>query len=186
MYLQCASAWLSSAAFRLDPCPSLGSHCVARLEFFVIEKATCSSLYTTVDDNPPVWACDLGIPAYGTVRHVRTQGVRIPKALAFDSVDIEVVIERRGDELIVRPARRRLTGLGAAFRRLAPHFRGFVREQPDQDRRDWTPARVRQCRYRGRDRTPGRRVDRAAREAEAHRSGCRIPQAGASLPGVRP
>ena len=74
-------------------------------------------------------------------RNGNSQAVRIPKALAFDSVDIEVVVERRGDELIVRPAKRRLTGLGAAFRKLAPHFRGFVREQPDQDQRDWTPAR---------------------------------------------
>ena len=74
-------------------------------------------------------------------RNGNSQAVRIPKALAFDSVDTEVVIERRGDELIVRPAKRRLTGLGAAFRKLTPHFRGFVREQPDQDRRDGTPAR---------------------------------------------
>ena len=74
-------------------------------------------------------------------RNGNSQAIRIPKSLAFDSVDIEVVIERRGDELIVRPAKRRLTGLGDAFRKLAPHFRGFVREQPDQDRRDWTPAR---------------------------------------------
>lgn len=73
-------------------------------------------------------------------RNGNSQAVRIPKALAFDSVDIEVEIERRGDELIVRPAKQRLTGLGAAFRQLAPHFRKFVREQPDQDRRDWTPA----------------------------------------------
>ena len=36
----------------------------------------------------------------------------------------------------MRPAKQRLTGLGAAFRKLAPHFRGFVREQPKQDRRD--------------------------------------------------
>ena len=41
-------------------------------------------------------------------------------------------------ELIVRPAKRRLTGLGAAFRKLAPHFGSFDREQPVQDRRDWT------------------------------------------------
>ena len=74
-------------------------------------------------------------------RNGNSQAVRIPKALAFDSVDVEVVIERRGDELIVRPAKRKLTGLGGEFRKLAPHFQGFVREQPDQDRRDWTPAR---------------------------------------------
>ena len=73
-------------------------------------------------------------------RNGNSQAVRIPKALAFDDIDIEVEIERRGDELIVRPAKRRLTGLGDAFRKLAPHFRDFVREQPVQDGRDWMPA----------------------------------------------
>ena len=72
-------------------------------------------------------------------RNGNCQAVRIPKALAFDSVDIEVEMERRGDELIVRPARRRLTGLGPALRKLAPHFQGFVREQPLQGPRDRTP-----------------------------------------------
>ena len=72
-------------------------------------------------------------------RNGNSQAVRIPKALAFDSVDIEVEIGRRGDELIVRPARRPLAGLGAALRKLAPHFRGFVRGQPIQGQRDWTP-----------------------------------------------
>ena len=74
-------------------------------------------------------------------RNGNSQAVRIPKVLAFDSVDIEVEIERRGDELIVRPAKKRLAGLGAALRKLAPHFQGFVREQPVQGERDWTPAR---------------------------------------------
>ena len=73
-------------------------------------------------------------------RNGNSQAVRIPKALAFDSVDIEVEIERRGDELIVRPAKQRLTGLGAAFRKLAPHLRDFVREQSVQDQRDWEPT----------------------------------------------
>lgn len=75
-------------------------------------------------------------------RNGNSQAVRIPKALAFDSVDIEVEIERRGDELIVRPASRPLTGLGAALRKLAPHFREFVREQPVQSPRDWTPPQA--------------------------------------------
>ena len=89
-------------------------------------------------------------------RNGNSQAVRIPKALAFDSVDIEVESpqpgsarghpsqarsERRGEELIVRPAKQRLTGLGAAFRRLAPHFRGFVRDQPVQSPRDAAPKR---------------------------------------------
>ncbi len=74
-------------------------------------------------------------------RNGNSQAVRIPKALAFDSVGMEVEIERRDDELIVRPVKKRLMGLGAAFRGLAPHLRGFTREQPIQDRREWTPAR---------------------------------------------
>ena len=67
-----------------------------------------------------------------------SQAVRIPKALAFTSVDVEVEIQRRGDELIVRPARRQLSGVGAALRRLGPYFRNFQREQPPQDERRWT------------------------------------------------
>ena len=66
-----------------------------------------------------------------------SQAVRIPKALAFDSVGVEVEIERQGEELIVRPTRRKLTGLGAAFRKLRPHFTGCRRNQPVQDERDW-------------------------------------------------
>ena len=76
-------------------------------------------------------------------RNGNSQAVRIPKALAFESVDLEVEIERRGDELIVRPAKQKLTGLGAAFRKLGPHFQGFYREQSIQDQRDWTPGRLR-------------------------------------------
>ncbi len=76
-------------------------------------------------------------------RNGNSQAVRIPKALAFESVDVEVEIERRGDELIVRPAKQKLTGLGAAFRKLGPHFQDFHREQPLQGQRDWTPGRSR-------------------------------------------
>ena len=81
-----------------------------------------------------------GVMSTRLFRNGNSQAVRIPKALAFEGVDLAVEIERRGEELIVRPAKQRLTGLGAAFRKLAPHFRGFVREQPEQERRDWTPA----------------------------------------------
>ena len=67
-----------------------------------------------------------------------SQAVRIPKALAFTSVDVEVEIQRRGDELIVRPTRCKLSGVGAALRRLGPYFRDFQREQPQQEGRRWT------------------------------------------------
>ena len=51
------------------------------------------------------------------------------------NVGVDVEIERRGEGLIVRPTRRKLTGLGAAFRKLRPHFRGYRRSQPVQDER---------------------------------------------------
>ena len=68
-------------------------------------------------------------------RNGNSQAVRIPKALAFESVEVE--IERRGDELIVRPAKRKLTGFGAAFRKLRPYFKDFRRDQPIQEERSW-------------------------------------------------
>ena len=68
-------------------------------------------------------------------RNGNSQAVRIPKAFAFEGVALAVEIERRGEELIVRPAKQRLSGLGAAFRKLAPHFSEFAREQGEQDRR---------------------------------------------------
>ncbi len=70
-------------------------------------------------------------------RNGNSQAVRIPRAFAFDSDKIEVEIERQGDELIIRRTKRRLTGLGAAFRKLGPYFENFRREQPPMDARDW-------------------------------------------------
>ena len=47
--------------------------------------------------------------------------------MAFADVETEVEIERRGDELIGRPRKRRLTGPGAEFRKLRRRFAGFRR-----------------------------------------------------------
>ena len=66
-------------------------------------------------------------------RDGNSQAVRIPRALAFADLGTEVEIERHGDELIVRPARRKLTHLGADFRRLGRHLREFRRHRPDAD-----------------------------------------------------
>lgn len=71
-------------------------------------------------------------------RNGNSQAVRIPSALAFES-DTLVEIERQGDELIIRPVKRRLKGLGLAFRELGPYFEGFRREQPPMGFRDWKP-----------------------------------------------
>lgn len=69
-------------------------------------------------------------------RNGASQAVRIPKELAW-SEDIEVEIERRGDEVVVRPARRRLTGLGEALRRMGRGMEGFRREEGEHQERDW-------------------------------------------------
>lgn len=73
-------------------------------------------------------------------RNGNSQAVRIPRAFAFESDQIEVEIERRGEELIIRRAKRKLSGLGAAFRELGPYFEDFRREQPPMESRDWEPT----------------------------------------------
>jgi antitoxin VapB len=60
-----------------------------------------------------------------------SQAVRIPKDLAYSRLDMEMEIERRGDTLVIRPARQRLIGLARAFRAFGPDFMQEGREQPD-------------------------------------------------------
>lgn len=54
-----------------------------------------------------------------------SQAVRIPAELAYSSWDIELVIERKGDELRIRPARRRM---GDVLGKLAQFSPDFMRE----------------------------------------------------------
>lgn len=69
-----------------------------------------------------------------------SQAVRIPKELAYPRIDLEMEIERRGDTLVIRPARQRLTGLSRAFRAFGPDFMQEGRDQPDiPDRERPTP-----------------------------------------------
>jgi antitoxin VapB len=51
-----------------------------------------------------------------------SQAVRIPAELAYNSLDIELVIEREGDELHIRPARRRMGNVLAKFAQFSPDF----------------------------------------------------------------
>ena len=51
-----------------------------------------------------------------------SQAVRIPAELAYNSLDIELVIEREGDELHIRPARRHLGDVLAKFAQFSPDF----------------------------------------------------------------
>lgn len=51
-----------------------------------------------------------------------SQAVRIPAELAYSSWDIELVIERQGDELRIRPARRRMGDVLSKLAQLSPDF----------------------------------------------------------------
>jgi len=51
-----------------------------------------------------------------------SQAVRIPADLAYERADIELEIERIGDELRIRPARRPLAGVLKKFARFGPDF----------------------------------------------------------------
>ena len=51
-----------------------------------------------------------------------SQAVRIPSELAYRSWDIELVIERQGDELRIRPARRRMGDVLSTFAQFSPDF----------------------------------------------------------------
>ncbi|MCY4212245.1 MAG: AbrB/MazE/SpoVT family DNA-binding domain-containing protein [Gammaproteobacteria bacterium] len=77
-------------------------------------------------------------------RNGNSQAVRIPRALAYEGVDVSVEIERRGDELVVRPVKRQLHELAGAFRKLGSHVQGFERDQPIQEPRLWDahPAKL--------------------------------------------
>jgi len=65
-----------------------------------------------------------------------SQAVRIPVDLAFERTDIDLEIERVGNELRIRPARRSLSGVLTKFAQFPPDFmadgRGY-QEQADRD-----------------------------------------------------
>ncbi len=65
-----------------------------------------------------------------------SQAVRIPADLAFDRTDMEFEIERIGDELRIRPARRSLAGVMAKFARFSPDFMAEGRGEQEQAERD--------------------------------------------------
>jgi antitoxin VapB len=51
-----------------------------------------------------------------------SQAVRIPSDLAYSRWDIELVIERQGDELRIRPARRRMGDVLGKLAQFSPDF----------------------------------------------------------------
>lgn len=65
-----------------------------------------------------------------------SQAVRIPADLAYARTDIELVIERDGDEIRIRPARQSLSGVLSKFARFSPEFMAEGRGDHEQDERD--------------------------------------------------
>jgi antitoxin VapB len=65
-----------------------------------------------------------------------SQAVRIPADLAYDRTDVELEIERIGDELRIRPARRSLAGVLKKFAKFGPDFMAEGRDDQEQAERE--------------------------------------------------
>ena len=65
-----------------------------------------------------------------------SQAVRIPAELAYERTDIELEIERIGDEIRLRPARRRLDHLLEKFGQFSVDFMAQGRGENREGERD--------------------------------------------------
>lgn len=65
-----------------------------------------------------------------------SQAVRIPADLAYAHWDIELTIERHGDELRIRPTQRRLTETMGKFAGFSPNFMAQGRELESDPERE--------------------------------------------------
>jgi antitoxin VapB len=65
-----------------------------------------------------------------------SQAIRIPAELAYASSDMEFVIERKGDELRIRPAPCRMGDVLAKLARFSRDFMAEGRGQNEQAERD--------------------------------------------------
>jgi antitoxin VapB len=55
-------------------------------------------------------------------RNGNSQAVRIPAELAYSTMDLDLVIEREGDELRIRPAQRRMGDVLGKLAKFSPDF----------------------------------------------------------------
>lgn len=65
-----------------------------------------------------------------------SQAVRIPADLAYERTDIELEIERQGDEIRIRPAHRSLAGVLTKFAQFSSGFMSEGRGDHEQVERD--------------------------------------------------
>ena len=69
-------------------------------------------------------------------RNGNSQAVRIPADLAYERTDVELEIERVGDELRIRPVRRSLAGVLNKFAAFDPDFMSKGRDDHEQAERE--------------------------------------------------
>ena len=69
-------------------------------------------------------------------RNGNSQAVRIPADLAYERTDIDLEIEREGDEIRIRPARRSLSGVLTKFAKFSSEFMAEGRGNQEQSERD--------------------------------------------------
>jgi len=65
-----------------------------------------------------------------------SQAVRIPADIAYERTDMDLEIERKGDEIRIRPARKSLSGVLAKFAKFSPDFMAEGRDDQEQAERD--------------------------------------------------
>lgn len=65
-----------------------------------------------------------------------SQAVRIPAELAYSKWDIELIIERHGDELRIRPMQKKMSGVMKKFAQFSPDFMVEGRGENTQKERD--------------------------------------------------
>lgn len=69
-------------------------------------------------------------------RNGNSQAIRIPSELAYERTDIELEIERIGEEIRIRPVRRPLAGVLKKFARFGPDFMTEGRGDQEQAERE--------------------------------------------------
>ncbi len=76
------------------------------------------------------------MPTTRLFRNGHSQAVRIPAELAYEVSDMELTIERVGDELRIRPAQRRMGDVLGALAQFSPDFMSADREPGEQAERE--------------------------------------------------
>jgi antitoxin VapB len=69
-------------------------------------------------------------------RNGNSQAIRIPSELAYERTDIELEIERVGEEIRIRPVRRPLAGVLEKFAKFGPDFMTDGRGDQEQSDRE--------------------------------------------------